>query len=517
MIVLSQTLHINNIEDILFNDKGIVLSKETDSELKHCFHFLSQFISGKIIYGINTGFGPMAQYKIDDAALTELQYNLIRSHSTGAGNPLPDIYVKAAMLARLGTFVQAKSGVHPDVVHLLVEFINRGIYPMVPEHGSVGASGDLVQLAHISLALIGEGEVHYKGKWRSTKEVLEEEKLKPFTIHLREGLAITNGTSVMTGIGLVNLIYAKRLLDWSISASVMMNEIASSYDDFMSEALNSVRHHEGQLEVARIMRELSHDSQCIRKRENELYNGNHNGTKTFEHKVQPYYSLRCVPQILGPVFDTLKNALAVLVNELNSACDNPIVDPETQNVYHGGNFHGDYISLEMDKVKIAVTRLTMLAERQLNYLCHDRINGILPPFVNMGVLGLNYGLQAAQFTATSTTAENQTLSFPNYVHSIPNNNDNQDIVSMGTNSALIAKHVIDNAFQVLSIQFMALAQAVDYLQIEKKLSPKTRETFQKIRTVFPKLVEDKTLYQEIEKLTNLLKTSRCKGETLLEI
>jgi histidine ammonia-lyase len=169
----------------------------------------------------------------------------------------------------------------------------------------------------------------------------------------------------------------------------------------MSEAMNSAKRHEGQLEIARAMREISQDSQSIRKRENELYNGGHNGAKTFEHKVQAYYSLRCVPQILGPIFDTLKNALKILTNELNSTCDNPVVDPETQNVYHGGNFHGDYISLEMDKLKIVVTKLTMLAERQLNYLCHDKINDILPPFLNLGVLGLNYGLQAAQFTATS--------------------------------------------------------------------------------------------------------------------
>ena len=510
MITVNQILRIEDVEHVLFENDTITLSSEREYQINNCYNFLKHFVSDKIIYGINTGFGTMAQYQIDEKYLTELQYNLIRSHSTGVGNPLPDLYVKAAMLARLGTFVQAKSGVHPDLVNLLVEFINRGIYPLVPEHGSVGASGDLVQLAHIALALIGEGEVFYKGERKNTKEILEKEQLKPFTIHLREGLAATNGTSVMTGIGLVNLLYAKRLLNWSIIASVMMNEIASSYDDFMSEALNNAKHHEGQSEIARIMRQVSQGSQCIRKRENELYNGGHNGKKTFEHKVQPYYSLRCVPQILGPVFDTLKNAVKILVNELNSSCDNPIIDIETQNVYHGGNFHGDYVSFEMDKVKIAITKLTMLAERQLNYLCHDRVNEILPPFLNLGVLGLNYGLQASQFTATSTTAECQMLSNPMYVHSIPNNNDNQDIVSMGTNAALITKTVIDNSFQVMAIHFMALAQAIDYLQIEEKLSSETRTVFKEIRKIFPKLVEDRTLHIEIEKIITFFKTSRCK-------
>ncbi|MDR2972652.1 MAG: aromatic amino acid ammonia-lyase [Bacteroidales bacterium] len=512
-MTINQTFGIEDVENILFGNNPISLSKDAENQIISCFEFLKQFASDKIIYGINTGFGPMAQYRVDEKSLTELQYNLIRSHSTGAGNPLPNLYVKAAMLARLSTFVQAKSGVHLDLVNLLIEFLNREICPLVPEHGSVGASGDLVQLAHIALALIGEGEVHYKGKWRSTKEVFEIENLKPFTIHIRDGLAVTNGTSVMTGIGFINLIYAKRLLNWSILASVIMNEIASSYDDLMAEALNKTKHHEGQSEVARIMRIIASDSHCILKRENELYNGKHNGDKTFGHKVQAYYSLRCVPQILGPVYDTLKNAITILVNELNSSCDNPIIDPETQNVYHGGNFHGDYVSLEMDKVKIAITKLTMLAERQLNYLCHDRINEILPPFVNLGVLGLNYGMQASQFTATSTTAECQMLSNPMSIHSIPNNNDNQDIVSMGTNSALITKTVIENSYQVLSIHFMALAQAIDCLNIQDKISKQSRIIYDEIRAFFPVFYEDSPKYREIEKMKNYLmnkKLNFCK-------
>jgi histidine ammonia-lyase len=449
----------------------------------------------------------MAQYRVDDAFLTQLQYNIIRSHSTGAGEPLPDLYVRAAMVARLGTFLQARSGVHLELVELLVEFINRDIYPFIPEHGSVGASGDLVQLAHIALTLIGEGEVHYKGGWRPTKEVLDENGLKPFRIYIREGLSATNGTSVMSGIGIVNVLYAKRLLDWAIIASVWMNEITAAYDDSMSEELNHTKRHDGQREVAARMRIIAQDSQCLLKRENKLYSHVDPEEKIFKHKVQGYYSLRCVPQILGPIRDEIVHAEKVVVNEINSACDNPIVDPESRNVYHGGNFHGDYISFEMDKLKIAVTKLSMLMERQLNYLCHDRINEILPPFLNLGVLGLNYGLQASQFTATSTTAENQTLSNSMYVHSIPNNNDNQDIVSMGTNSALLAKTVIENAFQVIAIHFMALAQAVDYLKIEEKLSSQTRKAYAEIRNLFPVLVEDITLYKQIESIKQFLMRS----------
>lgn len=506
-MLVENTITLASLYKILFEEEPLTLSDPCMQKLEESFNFLKTFSNDKIIYGINTGFGPMAQYRIEDESLSQLQYNIIRSHATGAGQPLPELYVKAAMIARLYTFLQGKSGVHKELALLITEFINRGIIPYVPEHGSVGASGDLVQLAHIALTLIGEGEVFYQGTKRDTASVLAENGLQPFQMHIREGLSVTNGTSVMTGIGIVNLIYARQLMQWAVGASVMMNEIAASYDDFMSEPLNGAKQHEGQQEIARMMRQWVKDSLCVRKRENELYNGKHE-EKIFTHKVQPYYSLRCIPQILGPVYDELLNAEKVLINEINSACDNPIVDPDTQNVYHGGNFHGDYVSFEMDKLKIAVTKLTMLAERQINYLFHDRINGILPPFVNMGVLGLNYGLQASQFTATSTTAECQTLSNPMYVHSIPNNNDNQDIVSMGTNSALMAKTVIENAYQVMAILMMGIVQAIDCLDIADRISPRSQQVYKEIRAFFPVFREDTPKYKEIESMMVYLKKGR---------
>ena len=500
---------LKDVEKIVYGDKKIALSDLPMDKVAECYDFLKEFSADKIIYGINTGFGPMAQWRVDDDHLTALQYNIIRSHSTGAGEPLPDECVKAAMVARLGTFLQARSGVHPDLVKLLVEMINRDILPMIPRHGSVGASGDLVQLAHLALTMIGEGSVHYHGEWRPAADVLRENGLEPFKIHIREGLSITNGTGVMTGIATVNQFMAEQLLDWATLAAVMMNEIAGSYDDWMAEPLNEVRRHEGQQVIAARMRALARDSQCLLQREHLLYDGHHTET-TFEHKVQAYYSLRCTPQILGPICETLANCRRVLEEELNSACDNPIVDPETRNVYHGGNFHGDYISLEQDKVKIAMVRLAMTAERQLNYLFHDRINGILPPFLNMGTLGLNYGMQACQFTATSTTAECQTLAMPNYVHSIPNNNDNQDIVSMGTNTALLTRTVIDNAWQVLSIQYIALAQAVDILKIADKLAPISRQVYQQVREICPVFVEDTPFYEDLRNVEAFLRREQLR-------
>ena len=506
-------LDLSIVHDILYRDGRLEWDKATLDGIEDCYKFLQQFAHDKVIYGINTGFGPMAQWRVSDDHLRDLQYNIIRSHATGMGEPLGDFFVRASMLARVGSFAQCKSGVHPELVLLLTEFINRGIYPYIPKHGSVGASGDLVQLAHIALCLIGEGKVHYKGEWRPTAEVLAECGLKPISIHIREGLSCTNGTSVMTGISSVNQLHAENLLRHATLAAVWMNEIAGSYDDLMAAPLNEYRRHNGQIRIAEEMRRLSAGSKRLQKRENVLYQVESRKSKVesieengvFKDKVQAYYSLRCAPQILGPIFDTLAYSRQVIEEELNAASDNPIVDPVTQNVYHGGNFHGDYISLEADKMKIAMVRLAMVSERQLNYLCHDRINGILPPFLNLGTLGLNYGLQACQFTATSTTAECQTLAMPNYVHSIPNNNDNQDIVSMGTNSAELCAQVIDNCYQVLSVLYLAMAQAVDCLGIQDELAPATKACYDAIRAITPTVINDTPFYEDLANIEKYLR------------
>jgi len=238
-----------------------------------------------------------------------------------------------------------------------------------------------------------------------------------------------------------------------------------------------------------------------------LYNDTADKNTYFKEKVQEYYSLRCVPQILGPVYDTIEHTAKILIEEVNSANDNPIIDVENEHVYHGGNFHGDYVALEMDKLKLVVTKLSMLAERQLNYLLNNKLNDILPPFVNLGKLGLNFGMQGAQFTAVSTTAENQTLSNAMYIHSIPNNNDNQDIVSMGTNAANITKTVIDNAFEVISVELITIVQALRYLNFDEKLSNKTRQVLAKMNKIIPEIKEDSPLYKTNAEVKEYLKNN----------
>ena len=505
---IKANISLSEFEACLSCRQVVEVEKHTLDKLQENHRFLVHFAKDSVVYGINTGFGPMAQYPVSDEHLSALQYNLIRSHATGAGQPLEPVYVRAALLARLMTFLQVKSGVGTELIDIMLAFLNHNIVPYVPEHGGVGASGDLVQLAHIALTFIGEGEVFYDGKRQPTQGVLQQLGIKPLTISLREGLAICNGTSVMTGIGLVNLLQAKKLLSSAVQASVMLNEIAGSYDDCFAMELNRAKHHRGQQSVAAQMREYAEGSLCLKKRHYELYGNSQSPKKekALEQKVQPYYSLRCVPQILGPISDTLDYAEKILVDEINSACDNPIIDDDSEMIYHGGNFHGDYVSFEMDKLKIAITKLTMLLERQLNYLLHDKINDLLPPFVNHGILGLNYGMQACQFTATSTTAESQTLSNPMYVHSIPCNNDNQDIVSMGTNASLMTKKVIENAYQVLSIYLIAGVQAVDWLKIAEKISAPNKKFYQEIRNIVPLFIQDEPKYKAIAAVTEYLQT-----------
>jgi len=505
--LLMQKLTIDLINQLVFKTKNIEIDDETLKRVQQSFAFLTNFSKDKIIYGINTGFGPMAQFRIEPDQLNQLQYNLIKSHASGIGNVLTAPYAKSVVLARLNSFLQGNSGISSDVILQLQMFFNKNIIPEIFEHGSVGASGDLVQLSHLALNLIGEGYVYENGKRKEAKTVLEAHQIKPLKLNLRDGLGIINGTSCMTGIAAINLIYAKRLLNHAIAASAIINEIVESFDDSFSKELNEVKLHKGQQNVAAQMRSFLKNSQLIRKRDDLFKDDTELQRTEFKKKIQEYYSIRCVPQILGPISDTLDYAQEVVENELNSTNDNPIINIDVKNVFHGGNFHGDYISLEMDKIKMAITKLSMLMERQLNFLLNHHLNGKFPAFLNAGKLGLNFGFQGIQYTATSTTAENQVLSNSMYVHSIPNNNDNQDIVSMGTNSAIIAKQVLDNAYQVTAIHIMAICQAIDLLSDEEKgkLSNNTKTAYHKIRKIAFFVKEDVSQAKSINDVCNFMK------------
>ncbi|MCD6012632.1 MAG: aromatic amino acid lyase [Flavipsychrobacter sp.] len=492
-------MDITEFGKIVLHNKPVVLNSNAVEEVKKCHDFLKVFSKGKLIYGINTGFGPMAQYRIDDADLRQLQYNLVRSHSSGLGKVMSSTQTRATMLARLNTLLLGYSGIHPDTVKLMSTLINNEAYPCVYAHGGVGASGDLVQLAHLALGLIGEGEFWFKGKITPAKDVFKALELEPMQIHIREGLSILNGTSAMTGVGGINVIMARRLVLWSLLLSLMINEMMEAYNDSFSAELNNVKLHSGQMQVAELMRTLGAKSKLLRKRDEHLYDRKVT-EEVINDKVQEYYSLRCVPQILGAILDTVQNAQEVIENELNSVNDNPVVDYKNENIFHGGNFHGDYVSLEMDKLKLVVTKLSMLAERQLNFLLNPHLNQKLPAFANAGKLGLNFGMQGMQYPATSTVAENQALSTSLYIHSIPNNNDNQDIVSMGCNAAMVCSQVIENAHEVLAVELVALVQAIDIRKISTKLSPASKWLYENTRKLFPYFEEDFAPSQKMQQV-----------------
>ena len=503
-------LTISQFKSFLFEGKPYKITETQKKKVRESFEFLKAFSGDKVIYGINTGFGPMSQYKISDEQVGKLQYNLIRSHATGVGKPLDPLIVKAVMISRLNTLCLGYSGISPQVVETLQQFIDHEIYPVIPEHGGVGASGDLVQLAHLGLALIGEGKVFYKNRITDAAEAIKLAGIQKAKLQLRDGLAIMNGTSCMSGIAVLNLIQSERLLYWTTLIAAVMNELTASYDDSFSKELNASKLHTGQQKVAEMMRRFVKDGKVLKKRKDHLFiNDRIKGKEYFSEKVQEYYSLRCVPQIAGPVWDSWKQTKKIIEEEINSANDNPIICVESQNVYHGGNFHGDYVAFEMDKLKIGIAKISMLLERQINFLLNSRLNEKFPPFLNKRKLGFNFGLQGLQFTAVSTTAENQTLSNPVYVHSISSNGDNQDIVSMGTNAALMTRKVIENTFEVLAIHLISIAQAMDLSENFTQFSGSAKELYQFVRESVDTIDEDRYLHEDLEALKQkLIQTKR---------
>ena len=468
--------------------------------------FLENKVKEKIVYGVNTGFGPMASHIISDSQLTHLQENLIRSHAVGIGASLDKKYVLAAMVVRLNTLIRGYSGISLELAEHLQKFINHRITPVIPEHGAVGTSGDLTQLAHIALALMGEGEVMYKDERRPTKQVLQELHIQPYTLKSKEGIALINGTSMMTGIAALVSHEAHQLLSIAVRTTALSLELVHAFDDGISKKLHDLRPHPGQVTVAAMLRDILSSSQMLQQRNGLLHPHEKNGDVTkIPEVVQEIYSLRCSPQILGPVLDTLRKTTREVEIEMNSVSDNPIVDWENDLFLHGGNFHGDYIATALDHLKMTLVKLTLLSDRRTNFFLNSQLNRFFPPFLNLKTPGLTLGLQGLQFVSTSTAAQSQSLAFPHSIHSIPTNADNQDIVSMGTDAAYFTTKVISNAYVVLTIELLTLAQAVDFLGEKEKLSNESKRVFGQVRSIFPAIQDDRTLVHELPQLVDFLK------------
>lgn len=482
-------------------EKSLVAMEKTRKRV------LSQ-LTRQPIYGVNTGFGPMVNRIISKNALADLQYNLIRGHAVGIGDAIDHTYVLAAMVVRLNTLLRGASGVSPELARALANLLNARIVPIVPEHGAVGTSGDLVQLAHIALALIGEGEVFHASKRESAAEALRVAGIAPYNLGPKEGLSLINGTSMMSGIGALLVHSSEQALMLSVRTGVCALELVRGFSDVLDEALHRLRPHRGQLVVARMMRELLADSRRIRERV-LLRDEIPIRTKTYTTGVilQEVYSIRCIPQILGPMYDAVHTARSVIETEINATTDNPIVDRRGR-FLHGGNFHGDYVATAIDHVKIGLVKLALLTERRINFFLNRHVNGNnFPPFLNLKEPGLSMGLQGLQFVATSTAAQSQSFGYPHSLHTISTNGDNQDIVSMGTDAALIAMRTLENAYTLLAVELVVLSQAFETLTAGERhrMSKASRALIAFVRKHVRPVTDDRSLSESLNALKEALK------------
>ncbi len=488
----------------------VEVTQDALTKVRAAYDFVTRERQEKITYGVNTGFGPMASYILGQSQLTDLQYNLIRSHAVGMGDPIRTTYVRAAMAVRINTLAKGYSGVSPELITHYANVLNAGITPIIPEHGAVGTSGDLVQLAHIALALIGEGDVEYQGTRMPALEALTNAGLEVYKLQPKEGLALINGTSCMAGIGALLVVEAEQLLNIISHTGVLSHELVGAFDDALSEVLHGVRPHAGQMLVAKTMRELIKGSKRQRIRKDfQMHNHIEEDVKHLDESVQEVYSLRCLPQILGPIFDTVAEVKKVVEVEINSVTDNPIVDVESQSFLHGGNFHGDYVAVAMDKLKMAITKLALLSERRINFFLNPNINNGFPPFMNLEKPGLTLALQGLQFVATSTTALCQSLAFPHNLHTIATNGDNQDVVSMGTDAALLCDKVLDNASIVLAIETIVLLQAMDFINEQSSFSKSSQDLYTEVRKVFATVHQDRNVTAELPKVLSVIRNFKC--------
>ena len=443
---------------------------------------------GRTVYGVNTGFGDLAQVAIAKRDLSRLQLNLVRSHSVGVGPPFSQDVVRGMMLLRANALAKGYSGVRPSVIDTLLNMLNLSVTPVVPQQGSVGSSGDLAPLAHMVLVLIGEGEAYYDGKQLDGLTAMKKAGVKPLILEAKEGVSLINGTQPMTAVGALAVYDAIGLVkDASVAAALSLEGLRGTRRAF-DEQIHSVRPHEGQIDVARAMRVILVDSEINRSHANC-------------GKVQDAYTLRCIPQVLGASLDTIRHVKKVIETEINSATDNPLVFPETGEVISGGNFHGEPVAQAMDFLGIALCAMANMSERRTNRLVDSKLSG-LPAFLTREG-GLESGMMIAQYTAAALVSENKILAHPASVDSIPTSADQEDHVSMGTIAARKASQILENARNVIAIEYMCAAQGVDLLSPLKPSEP-LQKAMEVIRSSVKTLEGDRQLSADISKIRELM-------------
>jgi histidine ammonia-lyase len=450
-----------------------------------------------VIYGVNTGFGALSNFKIPSEDLKQLQTNLIRSHSASIGQPhAPDV-VRAMMLLRANTLLKGNSGIRPEVVIAIVKLLNKQVHPYIPEKGSVGASGDLSPLSHMALVLIGEGSAESNGRWITGKRALEVAGSVPLKLEAKEGLALNNGTQQMTAMGCLCLHDAYQLLATMEGALALSLEALNGWVDAFDERVHKLRPHPGQRIVAEQVRQLLKGSRMVRAMDRDSHS---------DGRPQDPYSFRCAPQVMGASRDALDFTKQILEVEMNSATDNPLIFPEDDVCISGGNFHGQPVSMGLDMMALAISYLANISERRISALLDPSLNNGLPPFLVGGRSkpGLSSGLMAVQYTATSLVAESKLLTHPASSDSIPTSSNFEDFVSMGPGAAHKARTILENSQYVASIELLVAAQGVD-LRRAGGLGVGTRRVFQAIRRRVSQVVEDRSPHDDIEMIRTMVR------------
>jgi histidine ammonia-lyase len=494
MITLTgQTLTFSEINKILFHGEEVTASTESIERVIASRKAVEKIVDDeKIVYGITTGFGKFSDVYIDKKHVESLQLNLIYSHACGVGDPFPEVVSRAMIILRANALLKGFSGVRPVVIEQLLKLANAQIHPIIPQQGSLGASGDLAPLSHLALALIGEGEVIYKGEETTAMKALTNEAIFPITLTAKEGLALINGTQAMTAMGVVAYLEAEKIAHQAeLIASLTMEGLQGIIDAF-DENIHLARGYQEQVDVAKRIRTYLADSKLT--------------TKQGEIRVQDAYSLRCIPQVHGATWQTLNYVKEKLLIEMNAATDNPLIFENGEKVISGGNFHGQPIAFAMDFLKIAMAELANISERRIERLVNPQLND-LPAFLSPEP-GLQSGAMIMQYVAASLVSENKTLAHPASVDSIPSSANQEDHVSMGTIGSRHAYQIITNVRRVVAIEAICALQACEIRGIERMASM-TKEFYDNARKIVPSITADRVFAKDIEALNKWLKEESC--------
>ena len=479
--ISAEHLTIERIGEVVYNGYKLELSDDARNRIIRCREYLDEKIAKttRPVYGVTTGFGSLCDVSVNPDQLAQLQINLMMSHACGTGDRVPNDIVKMMMLLKVQSLSYGYSGCKLDTVQRLVDFFNNDIYPVVYMQGSLGASGDLVPLAHMSLPLVGLGEVEYQGKVISGAEMLEIFGWEPIHLVSKEGLALLNGTQNMSAFAVWSLLQAQKLSDWSDRIAAMSLDAYHGLLSPFTRAVHVVRPHKGQLDTAARMMELLEGSEIA---------------ATPKDYVQDPYSFRCIPQVHGAAKDTIAYVKSVIDTEINSATDNPTVCPDEDLIISAGNFHGEPIALPMDFLSIGLSELANISERRI-YKLVSGTRG-LPSFL-VAKPGLNSGFMIAQYTAASVVSLNKSLATPSSIDSIPSSQGQEDHVSMGANAAIKLYKIVLNVERVLAIELFNAAQALEFRRPQKS-SPVIEKLFDEYRKVVPFIVNDEVMYPHIQ-------------------